>query len=251
MFWQNFRKTYVFFAKRDSQYIFNRPETKTEKQHLRLLIFGAQAHCGYEELLAEPIEISSPRWRKYTVTLKGDIKSWTHINIYCVSENAEASKSIILLNQQGEIEEINCPPRVVPVVENENIVNNYFRYNPASTLSFGGILMLYEISPQSLDIFKNNGDIIQEEKIRKDLARNANLDAVLNEFRGIDYMFLVLNKKKYRKKRLNLISYLKTKYPDIFKQSKIFLYDELPEYKLRANKPKGDLLVVESVRQET
>ena len=64
--------------------------------------------------------------------------------------------------------------------------------------------------------------------------------------------------KKYSKKRLNTISYLKTKYPEILAQSKVMKYSTL--ISIRKNKSllkdlyrleddAGDLLIVEKVRE--
>jgi hypothetical protein len=232
---------FTFYAKRDSQYVAG----ADQRSPLELMIFGASAHCGYQELLTKPFEITNTNWKKYELYLRGK-SEWSHLNIFAVSSDPAAARSFVLINQQGSLEETYCPYEA-SLAAMKNRVSEVFTNDPADILSFGGILMMYEISPTSLNVFKKNGEIIQAEDLRKDLAHNTDLDNLLNEFRGIDYLFLILQKNKFRKKRLNLLSYLKTKYPDISKQSKIMLYEELPQFKSRQDKPPGDLLIVENV----
>lgn len=251
-------KTYLFtfYAARDSGYAFNTEAKK--KQPLKLYIFGSEANCGFGELLAPPFKISNSKWTKYSMPIKASKANWTHMVIYAALDSAtdekeKASESFLLFNQQGPL-----------VLNYRNVRVSKSGYDPGvfsmesySKLSYGGILMMYEVSPKSIHIFDKDGEIMQEDSIRKDIDRNRNLDSMLNKFRGIDYLFIIMKEKKYNTKRLNIISYLKTKYPEILPHAKITRYSTLISKRKNKSSAKdlqkykdeiGDLLILEQVR---
>ncbi len=251
-------KTYLFtfYASRDSGYAFNL-EAKP-KQPLKLYIFGSEANCGFGELLAPPFKITNSKWTKYSMPIKASKGNWTHMVIYAaldsvMEEKEKASESFLLFNQQGPL-----------TLHYRNVRVSKSGYDPGvfsmesySKLSYGGILMMYEVSPKSINIFDKNGEIMQEDSIRKDIDRNRNLDSMLNKFRGIDYLFIIMKEKKYNTKRLNIISYLKTKYPEILPHAKITRYSTLTSKRKNKSTAKelaqykdeiGDLLILEQVR---
>lgn len=251
-------KTYLFtfYASRDSGYAFN-TEAKP-KQSLKLYIFGSEANCGFGELLAPPFKISNSKWTKYSMPIKASKANWTHMVIYAaldsvMEDNEKVNESFLLFNQQGPLVLNYRNVRVSKAGYDPGV----FRMESYSKLSYGGILMMYEVSPKSINIFNKDGEIMQEDSIRKDIDRNRNLDSMLNKFRGIDYLFIIMKEKKYNTKRLNIISYLKTKYPEILPHSKITRYSTLISKRKNKSSAKelvqykdevGDLLILEQVR---
>ncbi|HNR07250.1 MAG TPA: hypothetical protein PKM27_08045 [Saprospiraceae bacterium] len=250
---------FYFSASRDTSYRSDaKDETQYKKYPLKLYVFGSDGHCGFGELLATPFEIVNHRWDKYVMNLRGT-KEWSHIVIYAAhniqdSAARNRSQSYLMISQHG------------PVTASGSLSGRRIRgFDPGifkletySTLSFGGIEMMYELSPKAISVFDKNSEIIVSDTLRKDLDHNPTLDTILNKFRGIDYLFLIMNEKKYSKKRLNVISYLKTKYPWILDSYKVMKYSTLTsKRKNRALLKRvydkkneiGDLLIVERVQE--
>lgn len=249
-----------FSASRDTTYRFqDKIVSSVTKKPLKLYVFGSNGNCGIGELLAPPFEIIQTKWEKYQMNLRAT-KEWTHIVIYAAHDISDtslelANQSYVMISQHGLLEETNSRSgkRAKDLYD-----PGVFKINSYSTLSFGGILMMYEITPKSITVFNKEGEIMVSDTLRKDLDRNQKLDSILEKFRGIDFLFLVMKDKKYSKKRLNTISYLKTKYPEILAQSKVMKYSTL--ISIRKNKSllkdlyrleddAGDLLIVEKVRE--
>lgn len=250
---------FYFSASRDTSYYTDKKDvSQYKKRPLKLYVFGSEGNCGFGELLATPFEIVNHRWDKYVMNLRGT-KEWTHIVIYAAHDIKDTaarnnSQSYLMISQHG------------PLVASNSISGRRIRdFDPGifqvesfSKLAFGGIEMMYEISPRAISVFDKSSEIIVSDTLRKDLDRNPTLDTILHKFRGIDFLFLVLNEKKYNKKRLNIISYLKTKYPEILDSYKVMKYSTLmSKRKNRAllkeiyNKKNesGDLLIVERVKE--
>ena len=249
--------SFSFSASRDTGYVAKRDTSNAKKRALKLYIFGGHANCGFGELLAAPLSIYNHEWAKYSMTLRAN-KDWSHMIIYAAYDDLQtdsisnASQSFLLFKPDG------AP--IPTVFRARSFKKDYdpgvFNADAFSKLSFGGILMMYEVSPKVINIFDQKGEIMRLDSIRKDLDHNLGLDTILNRFRGIDYLFLVMNESKYRAKRLNLISYLKTKYPWILPYSEITRFSTIlhekkkrPSLKnLAAHKAElGDLLIVEQV----
>lgn len=254
-------RTYKFYfsASRDTTYNFeDKDVTRYKKRPLRLYVFGSNGHCGLGELLATPFEITNHKWDKYVMNLRAS-KEWTHIAIYASHDPKDTTsqdndKSYLMISQHGPLVKSNS----VSGRRMRDFDPGVFKTRSYSKLSFGGIEMMYEITPEAITVFDNNSEIIVSDTLRKDLDRNPTLENILHKFRGIDFLFLVLKEKKYSKKRLNIISYLKTKYPEILESSKVMKYSTL--IAKRKNKTMlreiydkkneiGDLLVVERVKE--
>lgn len=250
---------FYFSASRDTSYhTDNKDVSQYKKRPLKLYVFGSEGNCGFGELLATPFEIINHRWDKYVMNLRGT-KEWTHIVIYAAHDIKDTasrnnSQSYLMISQHG------------PLVASNQVSGRRIRdFDPGvfqaesfSKLAFGGIEMMYEISPKAISIFDQNNEIIVSDTLRKDLDRNPTLDGILQKFRGIDFLFLVLKEKKYSKKRLNIISYLKTKFPEILDSYSIMKYSTLTsKRKNRAllkdlydkKDETGDLLIVERVKE--
>jgi hypothetical protein len=239
---------FTFYARRDSGYNVKQEIINLKANAglaLNVYIYGANANCGFGELLASPQPIQNHQWTKYMVTLRS-IHDWSHINIYAVSADNKPYNGYVLLHQQGPLVPVFCPTMQVDTSSLVNLV----KVHPASMLTFGGILMLYEVGPRSINIFDRKGEIIPSTLIRRDESRNSSLDSVLNQYRGIDFLFLLLKTNKYRNKRLNLISYLKTKYPEILEHSRIMRYASLPSNLYKKEDQTGDLLIVENINDK-
>ena len=249
---------FYFSASRDTSY-YSDPQdvAQYKKRPLKLYVFGSDGHCGFGELLAPPLEIINHRWDKYVMNLRGT-REWTHIVLYAAHVIKDSTaindhQSYLMISQHGPL----MPSSMVSARRIRDYDPGIFRLESYSRLSFGGIEMMYELSPRAISVFDNSSEIIVADTLRKDLSRSPTLDAILNKFRGIDFLFLILNEKKYNKKRLNTISYLKTKYPEILDSYKIMKYSTLTsKRKNRAmlkdiyNKKNetGDLLIVEKVK---
>lgn len=237
---------FTFYARRDSDYIHNPLDTTVDhaaSNPLYLYIYGAEGNCGFGELIAAPLIITSHQWTKYVVTLQSQ-SDWTHLNLYAMRADNKSYNGYVLFHQQGPILPTYCFKNIE---KGTNERNDLFKVHPYNVLTFGGILMLYEVGPRSINIFDAKGEIEQSFITRKDESRNYTLDSVLNQYRGINYLFLILKNKKYRHKRLNLISYLKTKYTEVLQHSKIIRYSALPANLYRKEDNTGDLLVVENI----
>ena len=238
---------FTFYARRDSDYVDNQVimDTNHESSNpLNLFIYGADGNCGFGELITTPETIQSHQWIKYVVTLQSQ-RDWSHLNIYAMRADHKPYNGYVLFHQQGPLIAVFCPTVVPPV--QSIIINDFAQMQPYSMLTFGGILMLYEVGPKSINLFDRKGEIVQSVLLRKDESRNYGLDSVLNKYRGINYLFLIMKNKKYRNKRLNLISYLKTKYPEILVHSKIMRYSALPTDLYHKDEKDGDLLIVENI----
>lgn len=237
---------FTFYARRDSDYIHNPLDTTVDNavsNPLYLYIYGAEGNCGFGELIADPLIITSHQWTKYVVTLQSRA-DWTHLNLYAMRADNKSYNGYVLFHQQGPILPIYCFKNTNPGTYERN---DLFKVHPYNVLTFGGILMLYEVGPRSIHIFDAKGEIEQSFVTRKDESRNYTLDSVLNQYRGIDYLFLIMKNKRYRHKRLNLISYLKTKYAEVLQHSKVIRYSSLPANLYRKDDHTGDLLVVENI----
>lgn len=237
---------FTFYARRDSDYIHNPLDTTVDNavsNPLYLYIYGAEGNCGFGELIADPLIITSHQWTKYVVTLQSRA-DWTHLNLYAMRADNKTYNGYVLFHQQGPILPIYCFKNTNPGTYERN---DLFKVHPYNVLTFGGILMLYEVGPRSIHIFDAKGEIEQSFVTRKDESRNYTLDSVLNQYRGIDYLFLIMKNKRYRHKRLNLISYLKTKYAEVLQHSKVIRYSSLPANLYRKDDHTGDLLVVENI----
>jgi len=250
---------FYFSASRDTSYNFDLKDvSQYKKRPLKLYVFGSEGNCGFGELLATPFEIINHRWDKYVMNLRGT-KEWTHIVIYAAHDIRDTSirnnnQSYLMISQHGPL----VPSSMVSGRRIRNFDPGIFQVESFSKLAFGGIEMMYEISPRAISVFDKNNEIIVSDTLRKDLDHNPILDTILQKFRGIDFLFLVLNEKKYNKKRLNIISYLKTKYPEILDSYSIMKYTTLTsKRKNRALLKKiydkkdeiGDLLIVERVKE--
>ncbi len=248
---------FTFYASRDTGYnVKNRDISK--QRPLKLYIFGSQANCGFGELLSPPFLITHHEWAKYAVNLRGN-KDWTHIVIYAAHDKDSANQVPFATQSFLMFRPVSQP--VPGTVRSKGSKKDYdpgvFKTNAFSKLSFGGILMMYDVSPKALNVFNKDGEIIQQDEVRKDLDHNHSLDTVLNRFRGIDYLFLVMKENKFRTKKLNLISYLKTKYPWILPHASIERLSTVANEKKKRNtaikdifKNKdelGDLLIVEQI----
>lgn len=249
---------FYFSASRDTSYYSDTKDvSQYKKRPLKLYVFGSEGHCGFGELLAPPLEIINHRWDKYVMNLRAT-REWTHIVLYTAHDIKDSTEkndhqSYLMISQHGPL----VPSSMVSARRIRDFDPGVFRLETYSRLSFGGIEMMYELSPRAISVFDNSSEIIVFDTLRKDLSRNPTLDTILNKFRGIDFLFLVLNEKKYNKKRLNIISYLKTKYSEILDSYKIMKYTTLTsKRKNRAllkevyNKKNetGDLLIVEKVK---
>lgn len=250
---------FSFSASRDTSYYPDHKDVSQYKSHpLKLYVFGSEGNCGFGELLAAPFEIVNHSWDKYVMNLRGT-KEWTHIVIYAAQDIKDSAarnynQPYLMLYQQGPL----VPSSPVSARRIRNFDKGIFKMESFSMLAFGGIDMMYELSPRAITVFDKSSEIIVSDTLRKDLDRNPTLDTILHKFRGIDFLFLVLNEKKYSKKRLNIISYLKTKYPEILDFYKITKYSTfiskrknqalLKEVYDKKNES-GDLLIVEKVKQ--
>ncbi len=252
---RNYR--FFFSASRDTGFVNKRDTNNVNKRALKLYVFGGPANCGFGELLAAPLSIYNHEWAKYSMTLRAN-QNWSHMIIYAAyddlktDQHSNTSQSFLLFKPDG------APIQTVFRAKSfkKDYDPNVFNANAYSKLSFGGILMMYEISPKVINIFDHKGEIMLQDSLRKDLDHNLLFDTILNRFRGIDYLFLVMNESKYRAKRLNLISYLKTKYPWILPYSEITRFSTVLHKKKKGSSVKnlaaykaelGDLLIVEQV----
>jgi hypothetical protein len=250
---------FYFSASRDTSYYSDNKDVSQYKKHpLKLYVFGSESNCGFGELLAAPFEIINHRWDKYVMNLRGT-KEWTHIVIYAAFDIKDSaarnnSQSYVMISQHGPL--VQSSP--VSARRIRDFDPGVFAMKSFSKLAFGGIDMMYELSPRAISVFDKSSEIIVSDTLRKDLDRNPTLDTILQKFRGIDFLFLVLNEKKYYKKRLNIISYLKTKYPEILDFYKITKYSTLMRKRknqallkeiYNKKNESGDLLIVERVKE--
>lgn len=250
---------FSFSASRDTAYQFNQKDPIVYKKvPLKLYVFGSDGNCGFGELLSAPFEITNHKWDKYSMLLRGT-KPWTHIVIYAAHEKNDSlgldpSNSYLMISQHNVLQQTTSRSG-----RKREFDPGIFKTKSYSKLSFGGILMMYEINPKPINIFNaKTGEIVVSDTLRKDLDRNQTLDSILHKFRGIDFLFLVMKEKKYGKKKLNVISYLKTKYPEILEASKVMKYSALVAKRKNKSLLKeiyntkeepGDLLVLERVRE--
>lgn len=249
---------FYFSASRDTSYSSGSEDVSQYKKYpLKLYVFGSDGHCGFGELLAPPFTIINHKWDKYVMNLRGT-RDWSHIVIYAAHDLQDSTarnlgQSYLMISQHG-------PVTATGSLSGRRIRGfdpGIFKLESYSTLSFGGIEMMYELSPRAISVFDKSSEIIVADTLRKDLSRSPTLDTILNKFRGIDFLFLVLNEKKYSKKRLNVISYLKTKYPWILDSYKVMKFTTLTSKRKNRSLLKqvynkknetGDLLIVERVK---
>ncbi|MEP7269603.1 MAG: hypothetical protein ABI844_18450 [Saprospiraceae bacterium] len=248
-----------FSASRDTSFHHLKDEVQYKKRPLKLYVFGSDGHCGFNELLAAPFNITNHRWDKYVMTLRAT-KEWSHIIMYAAyddgneSDTEKNSESYLMISQHGPLQRTNSSAGRRKRTYDPGV----FRTDAYSTLSFGGLEMMYEITPKAITVFSKKNEIIVSDTLRKDLSRSPTLDGILEKFRGIDFLFLVMKEKKYRDKRLNIISYLKTKYPEILEASKVMKYSSLTGKRKNRTLLKkvydkkdedGDLLIIEKVQE--
>lgn len=250
---------FYFSASRDTSYFTDTKDvSQYKKRPLKLYVFGSEGNCGFGELLATPFDIINHRWDKYVMNLRGT-KEWTHIVIYAAHDIKDTAarnnnQSYLMISQHGPL----VPSSLVSARRIRDFDPGIFKLESFSKLAFGGIEMMYELSPRAISVFDKNNEIIVSDTLRKDLDHNPTLDTILHKFRGIDFLFLVLNEKKYNKKRLNIISYLKTKYAEILDSYSIMKYTTLTSKRKNRALLKeiydkkdeiGDLLIVERVKE--